>query len=94
MRCSRCKEEKPAAEWKNADVTLTLEYDARPDSEQNLMFDFDAKGQLTAIRPVITLENMALLRTGRINSAAPIIALQWLELNRTQLLARWGLVAP
>lgn len=39
-------------------------------------------------------EAMALLHAGRINSAAPIIALQWLELNRAQLLARWGLAAP
>lgn len=54
--------EKPAAEWKNADGTLTLEYDARRDSEQNVMMDFDAKGTLVAVREVITLENMALLR--------------------------------
>ena len=32
---------------------------------------------------------MTLLQTGRINSAAPIIALQWLELHRVQLLERW-----
>ncbi len=36
-------------------------------------------------------EALALLHTGRINSAAPIIALQWLELNRAMLLERWGL---
>jgi hypothetical protein len=56
--------EKPAAEWKNTDGTLSLEYDARPDNAQNVMLDFDAKGMLTAVREVITLENMALLRTG------------------------------
>ena len=38
-------------------------------------------------------EALDLLRAGRINSAAPIIALQWLELNRPRLLERWG-VAP
>lgn len=34
-------------------------------------------------------EAQALLAAGRINSAAPIIALQWLELNRAMLLERW-----
>ncbi len=33
---------------------------------------------------------MALLREGRINSAAPIIALQWLEINRQQLQTKWS----
>jgi len=32
---------------------------------------------------------MDLLRDGRINSAAPIIALQWLAMNREQLRHRW-----
>lgn len=54
--------EKPAAEWKNTDGTLTLEYDNRPNTEQNVMLDFDAKGQLAAVREVISLENMARLR--------------------------------
>ncbi|HPF58322.1 MAG TPA: NUDIX domain-containing protein [Candidatus Competibacteraceae bacterium] len=36
-------------------------------------------------------EAFDLRNTGRINSAAPIIALQWLELNRAKLLERWGL---
>lgn len=35
-------------------------------------------------------EALALLHSGHINSAAPIIALQWLELNRAKLLKRWG----
>ena len=39
-------------------------------------------------------EALALLQTGRINSAAPIIALQWLELNRAMLLERWRLPPP
>jgi ADP-ribose pyrophosphatase len=38
-------------------------------------------------------EALALLHSGRINSAAPIIALQWLELNRLQLLERWGIAS-
>ncbi len=33
---------------------------------------------------------MALLHQGRINSAAPIIALQWLAMNREQLRRRWN----
>ena len=37
-------------------------------------------------------EALGLLHSGRINSAAPIIALQWLELNREKLLERWGSV--
>jgi ADP-ribose pyrophosphatase len=38
-------------------------------------------------------EALDLLKAGRINSAAPIIALQWLELNRSTLLERWGLAS-
>lgn len=38
-------------------------------------------------------EALDLLKAGRINSAAPIIALQWLELNRLKLLERWGLAS-
>ncbi|HOW76490.1 MAG TPA: NUDIX domain-containing protein [Candidatus Competibacteraceae bacterium] len=38
-------------------------------------------------------EALDLLQAGRINSAAPIIALQWLELNRSRLLERWGLAS-
>ncbi len=34
-------------------------------------------------------EAMDLLRKGRINSAAPIIALQWLAMNRESLRSRW-----
>lgn len=36
------------------------------------------------------IEALDLLQTGRINSAAPIIALQWLALNHQQLRERWG----
>ena len=35
-------------------------------------------------------EAMAQIQTGRIRAAAPIIALQWLQLNRDQLRQRWG----
>jgi len=43
------------------------------------------------VQVVTRAEAMALLHAGRINSAAPIIALQWLELNRPALLERWGI---
>jgi ADP-ribose pyrophosphatase len=36
-------------------------------------------------------EALDLLDSGRINSAAPIIALQWLKLNQPRLLERWGI---
>lgn len=42
------------------------------------------------VHVVSRLEALALLHSGRISSAAPIIALQWLELNRPRLLERWG----
>ena len=45
------------------------------------------------VQVVTRAEAMALLHAGRINSAAPIIALQWLELNRPALLEGWG-IAP
>ena len=38
---------------------------------------------------VSRVEALDLLHAGRINSAAPIIALQWLELNQAKLLERW-----
>ena len=41
---------------------------------------------------VPTDEAIALLQTGKILSAAPIIALQWLLLNREPLRRRWGAV--
>jgi ADP-ribose pyrophosphatase len=43
------------------------------------------------VHVVSRAEALDLLHSGRINSAAPIIALQWLELNRTKLLERWGI---
>ncbi len=43
------------------------------------------------VHVVSRTEALELLHSGRINSAAPIIALQWLELNRSKLLERWGL---
>lgn len=56
--------EKPAAEWKNPDGTLTLEYDNRPYTGQNLMMDFDAGGRLVESREVITKENLERLKRG------------------------------
>jgi ADP-ribose pyrophosphatase len=38
-------------------------------------------------------EAIAQLHAGKINSAAPIIALQWLQLNHDQLRARWGVAS-
>ena len=43
------------------------------------------------LQVVSRAEALALLHSGRINSAAPIIALQWLELNRLKLLEQWGM---
>lgn len=42
------------------------------------------------VHVVSRAEALELLHAGRINSAAPIIALQWLELNRPALLERWS----
>ncbi len=42
------------------------------------------------VTPVPFVRAMELLREGRINSAAPIIALQWLALNRERLRSTWG----
>ncbi len=39
-------------------------------------------------------EALDLLDSGRINSAAPIIALQWLKLNHPNLMERWGRSLP
>lgn len=54
--------EKPVAEWRNADGSQTLEYDGRTYRDQNVMLDFDAQGKLVAVREVISLENMELVR--------------------------------
>jgi len=56
--------EKPAAEWKNADGTLTLEYDDRPYTGQNIMMDFDAGGRLLASREVLMPESLDKLKRG------------------------------
>ncbi len=40
--------------------------------------------------PVSFHSAMEMLRTGRINSAAPIIAMQWLAMNRERLRREWG----
>lgn len=41
------------------------------------------------VRPVPFEEAMALVRRGEINSAAPIMALQWLMMNRDWLRSEW-----
>lgn len=56
--------EKPNRVWKNADGTVTLEYDDRPLSGQNLMMDFDAQGHLQATREVLTRVNLERLKRG------------------------------
>ncbi len=47
------------------------------------------EGEDIRVSTVSFAEAMALLRQGRINSASPIIALQWLELNRERLRREW-----
>jgi len=39
------------------------------------------------------VEAIEQLHAGKINSAAPIIALQWLQLNHAQLRTRWGVAS-
>ena len=48
------------------------------------------EGEDIRVEVMATDAAMAHLHTGRINAAAPIIALQWLLLNRDQLRRRWG----
>ncbi|MEW6646056.1 MAG: NUDIX domain-containing protein [Pseudomonadota bacterium] len=49
-----------------------------------------AEGEDIRVSTVTFDEAMALLASGRINSASPIIALQWLELNRSRLQQLWS----
>jgi len=39
------------------------------------------------------VEAIEQLHAGKINSAAPIIALQWLQLNHDQIRTQWGVGA-
>lgn len=48
-----------------------------------------AEGEDILVTTVSFDEAMALLASGRINSASPIIALQWLQLNRSRLQQLW-----
>ncbi len=50
----------------------------------------DAEGEDIRVHVVPFDEAMDLLASGTINSAMPIIALQWLALNREELLDLWG----
>lgn len=56
--------QKPTAEWKNADGTVTLEYSKQPVTAYNVMLDFDAKGLLKQSRVVSVDENIVLIKTG------------------------------
>ncbi|MDQ7988469.1 MAG: hypothetical protein REI09_02440 [Candidatus Dactylopiibacterium sp.] len=56
--------EKPTAEWKNSDGSVTLEYSNRPPSAHNVMLDFDGKGVLVNTRIVNTEDSIGLLKTG------------------------------
>ncbi|GAB4288604.1 MAG: NUDIX domain-containing protein [Thiohalomonadaceae bacterium] len=49
-----------------------------------------AEGEDIRVSTVTFDEAMALLASGRINSASPIIALQWLQLNRSRLQQLWS----
>jgi ADP-ribose pyrophosphatase len=50
------------------------------------------EGEDTRVVVVSFDEAIAYLRAGKINAAAPIIALQWLMLNHAQLRRHWGAV--
>ncbi len=47
------------------------------------------EGEDIQVKVVSYDESVALLESGRINSAAPIIALQWLMMNRERLRRQW-----
>jgi ADP-ribose pyrophosphatase len=48
------------------------------------------EGEDTRVVVLGFAEAVAHLQAGKITAAAPIIALQWLMLNREQLRRRWG----
>lgn len=54
--------QKPTAEWKNENGTMTLEYSRQLPNDYNVMLDFDRKGVLENSRIVSTEENVALLK--------------------------------
>lgn len=47
------------------------------------------EGEDIRVSSVSVEEALALLATGHINSASPIIALQWLQMNRSRLRRQW-----
>ena len=53
-----------------------------------------AEGEDIRATAVSLDEALAMLAAGRINSASPIIALQWLSLNRDRLRRDWSTKAP
>jgi len=54
------------------------------------LYGLEAEEEDIRVTVVPFAEAIAQLHAGKINSAAPIIALQWLQLNHDQLRARWG----
>ncbi len=74
--------------------TITL-YCGRVDASQaGGLHGLDAEHEDIRVHVVSREEALAMLQAGRINSAAPIIALQWLALNYQELQARWGRQEP
>jgi len=68
-------------------------YCGRVDASQaDGIHGLDEEHEDIRVSSVSFAEAMALLQQGRINSAAPIIALQWLQLNRDRLRSQWGVV--
>lgn len=53
------------------------------------IFGLESEAEDIRVTTVPFAEAYAMVRDGRINSAAPIIAIQWLALNREELRRRW-----
>jgi len=74
--------------------TITL-YCGRVDASQaGGLHGLDAEHEDIRVHVASREEALAMLQAGRINSAAPIIALQWLALNYQELQRRWGRREP
>jgi len=57
------------------------------------LYRLEAEEEDIRVTVVPFAEAIAQLHAGKINSAAPIIALQWLQLNHDELRARWGVAS-
>ena len=65
-------------------------YCARVDaSEASGIYGLAHEGEDIRVLSVAFVEAMEWLRQGKINSAISLIALQWLALNREELISRW-----